>query len=99
MFFSLAVAIGATILWINQWLADFINAKINPYTVSPEDKEKDNFKAKLMSKSASQMAFHSEEVITAFETFFFVTVGFEYNEAITVSSLKFITAKSFLDLW
>ena len=47
MFFSLAVAIGATILWINQWLADFINAKINPYTVSPEDKEKDNFKAKL----------------------------------------------------
>ena len=47
MFFSLAVAIGATILWINQWLADFINAKINPYKVSPEDKEKDNFKAKL----------------------------------------------------
>ena len=47
MFFSLAVAIGATILWINQWLADFINAKINPYMVSPEDKEKDNFKAKL----------------------------------------------------
>lgn len=47
MFFSLAVAIGATILWINQWLADFINAKVNPYTVSPEDKEKDNFKAKL----------------------------------------------------
>ena len=47
MFFSLAVAIGATILWINQWLAAFINAKINPYTVSPEDKEKDNFKAKL----------------------------------------------------
>lgn len=47
MFFSLAVAIGATILWINQWLADFINTKINPYTVSPEDKEKDNFKAKL----------------------------------------------------
>lgn len=47
MFFSLAVAIGATILWINQWFADFINAKVNPYTVSPEDKEKDNFRAKL----------------------------------------------------
>ena len=47
MFFSLTVAIAATFLWVNQWLADFINAKINPYAVSEEDKERDKFKSKL----------------------------------------------------
>ena len=47
MFFSLTVAIAATFLWVNQWLADFINAKINPYPGSEEDKEKDKFKSKL----------------------------------------------------
>lgn len=47
MFFSLTVAIAATFLWVNQWLADFINAKINPYAVSEEDKEKDKFTSKL----------------------------------------------------
>lgn len=47
MFFSLTVAIAATLLWVNQWLADFINTKINPYAVSEEDKEKDKFKSKL----------------------------------------------------
>lgn len=47
MFFSLTVAIAATFLWINQWLADFINAKVNPYTVSEDDKKDDKFRSKL----------------------------------------------------
>lgn len=47
MFFSLVIAIGATFLWINQWLADFVNAKINPYSTSSKDKENDVFKSKL----------------------------------------------------
>lgn len=47
MFFSLIVAIAATFLWVNQWLADFINAKVNPYTVSEDDKKDDKFRSKL----------------------------------------------------
>ena len=47
MFFSLTVAIAATLLWVNQWLADFINAKVNPYTVSEDDKKDDKFRSKL----------------------------------------------------
>lgn len=47
MFFSLTVAIAATFLWVNQWLADFINAKVNPYTVSEDDKKDDKFRSKL----------------------------------------------------
>lgn len=47
MFFSLTVAIAATFLWVNQWLADFINAKVNPYTVSEDDKKNDKFRSKL----------------------------------------------------
>lgn len=47
MFFSLTVAIAATFLWVNQWLADFINAKVNPYAVSEDDKKNDKFRSKL----------------------------------------------------
>lgn len=47
MFFSLVIAITATLLWINQWLADFINVQLNPYSRESSDSEKDKFKAKL----------------------------------------------------
>lgn len=47
MFFTLVVAIISTFLWINQWLADFVNARVNPYASTEEDKDRDRFNAKL----------------------------------------------------
>lgn len=47
MYFTLVVGIVSLFLWINLWLADFVNARVNPYAVTDEDKNKDMLNAKL----------------------------------------------------